>query len=527
MDESIVRQPGNERHGVGEAARWKDSLATLRAKLGAAWLANQPGSDTDHVLVVLPSHSLAESLLSHYGPRVRALEHRYLVAYLLLHRVPRCEMVFLCSHAPDPEVIDYYSSLTAARDKTSAMPRFRSIVVDDGTARSVSAKLLDRPDLLDELRGSFRGRPVFIQPWNVTDLEVEVALRLGAPLNGTSPELWPLGFKSAGRRLFAGAGVPVPFGREDVRSVDEVVAAISEVQAARPEAVGVVVKHDDSGAGDGNVVIGLRTANGGAATSEEIRERVESLPEWYLSDLRGGGVVEELITAPTFRSPSVQLHISPFGGVTVLATHEQMLGGDSGQVFTGCQFPADPRYAAQIARYGEAVGQEFASRGAVGRLGVDFAVACDSTRRCEVFALEVNLRNGGTTHPFSVLRNLVPGRYDVDTGQWLSADGSPRSYRATDNMVDIAWLGIPPTAVIAAVSDASLQFDHTTQTGVVLHMLSCLAIDGRFGLTAIGRTPQHAAELFAATRHALDGIRTVEHPSPVDAVAHKTDTGLS
>jgi hypothetical protein len=69
----------------------KGSLATLQAKLGAAWLANQPGADTDHVLVVLPSHSLAESLLSHYGPRVRALEHRYLVAYLLLHHVPHCE----------------------------------------------------------------------------------------------------------------------------------------------------------------------------------------------------------------------------------------------------------------------------------------------------------------------------------------------------------------------------------------------------------------------------------------------------
>ena len=29
-------------------------------------------------------------------------------------------------------------------------------------------------------------------------------------------------------------------------------------------------------------------------------------------------------------------------------------------------------------------------------------------------------------------------------------------------------------------------------------MLSCLAIDGRLGLTAIGRTPEHAAELYEA-----------------------------
>jgi hypothetical protein len=486
-----------------------DGFGALQQELGAAWLASQPGADTDHVLVVLPSYSVAESLLAHYGPRVRALEHRYLVAYLLLHQVPRCEMVFLCSQAPDPEVIDYYTSLVPDHGARTARSRFRSIVVDDGTARSVGAKLLDHPEVLDELRASFTGRPVFIQPWNVTDLEVEVALRLRAPLYGSSPDLWPLGYKSAGRRLFAAAGVPAPLGREDVHSVDEAVAAIAEVRAARPDAVGIVVKLDNSAAGDGNVVIGLRTATGGGpATMNEIRERVEALPDWYLSDLREGGVVEELITAATLRSPSVQVDISPFGDVTVLATHEQLLEGDSGQVFTGCRFPSDPRYAAQIARYGHAVGEELAARGAVGRLSVDFAVACHATGRCDAFALEINLRHGGTTHPYAVLRNLVPGRYDVDAGQWLSTDGSPRSYRATDNMVDIGWLGLPPGAVIAAVTAAGLQFDHATGTGVVLHMLSCLAIDGRFGLTAIGRTPQHSDELFEATRNAVNDLKT-------------------
>jgi hypothetical protein len=135
-------------------------------------------------------------------------------------------MVFLCSQAPDPEVVAYYDSLVTGEGRSAAPARFRSIVVDDGTSRSVSAKLLDRPDLLEELRGCGRGRPVFVQPWNVTDLEVELALRLGAPLHGTSPELWGLGYKSAGRRIMAAAGVPVPFGREDVRSVEEVLAAL-------------------------------------------------------------------------------------------------------------------------------------------------------------------------------------------------------------------------------------------------------------------------------------------------------------
>ncbi|MGH8829414.1 MAG: peptide ligase PGM1-related protein [Jiangellaceae bacterium] len=41
-------------------------------------------------------------------------------------------------------------------------------------------------------------------------------------------------------------------------------------------------------------------------------------------------------------------------------------------------------------------------------------------------------------------------------------------------------------------------------TGVVLHMLSCLPIDGRFGLTAIGRTQEHAQHLYDATRAAVN-----------------------
>ncbi|RHW22743.1 hypothetical protein D0Z08_31300 [Nocardioides immobilis] len=482
-------------------------FSALQADLAEAWLANLPGSDADHSLIALPSHSVAESLLAHYGPRVRALEHRYLVVYLMLHRVPHCELVFLCTQQPDHEVIEYYDSLVAAHTGRSALERFRVVVVDDGTPRSVSAKLLDRPDLLEELRACRRGRLAFVQPWNVTDLEVRVALELGMPMNGTSPELWPLGYKSAGRRMMREAGVPVPYGHEDVRSVDDVVAAVTDIQTARPEARGVVMKLDDSGAGDGNVVVGLRAADGSAADLAEIRERVETLASWYLTDLAAGGVVEELVSAPQFRSPSVQVGISPHGEVTVLASHEQVLGGDSAQVFTGCRFPADRAYAPQIAHHAETVGQALAARGAVGRAGVDFAVAGDDAGRWDCYALEINLRNGGTTHPFAVLRNLVPGAYDVRTGRWVAeADGSSRAYRATDNMVDIAWLGLAPSAVIAAVSDAGLDFDHVAGTGVVLHMLSCLAIDGRFGLTAIGRDEEHADWLLDATREAVDRI---------------------
>ena len=100
----------------------------------------------------------------------------------------------------------------------------------------------------------------------------------------------------------------------------------------------------------------------------------------------------------------------------MLATHDQVLGGDNGQVYIGCRFPADPAYAAELARYGDAVGRELAARGCVGRVSVDFMAARTGRRPWRLTALEVNLRKGGTTHPYSALRNLVPGHYDTEAG---------------------------------------------------------------------------------------------------------------
>jgi hypothetical protein len=134
----------------------------------------------------------------------------------------------------------------------------------------------------------------------------------------------------------------------------------------------------------------------------------------------------------------------------------------------------------------------------MGRLGIDF-VATRGPGGWSLYGLENNLRKGGTTHPFAVLRHLVRGSYDPDRGALREPGGVAKYYCATDNMVDPAWKGLAPGAVIKAVDAAGLTFDRARGRGVVLHMLSCLAVDGRFGLTALGDSPEQAAELYEAT----------------------------
>ena len=478
-----------------------DAFDELQQRLGPALDANRPGSGIDHVMVTLPSFSVSESMLSHYGDRIPSLEHRYLNAVLIVGRITDCRTIIVLSRLPDPSIIDYYLQLLPAEERASARARTTMIEVHDGTHRSSAAKLVDRPDLLAQIRDLVGDRPALIEPWNVTENEVALALALGIPINGSNPRLRWLGFKSEGRRLMRRAGVPVPFGVEDVRTVDDVVAAIHAIREARPEAPGVVIKHDDSGAGDGNIVLDLEPMASATEPDAWLREQVEGLPGWYRTDLELGGIVEERIAGDRFTSPSAQVDIRPDGRVIVLATHEQVLGGESGQVYLGCRFPADAAYAPQLAEHAAAIGAELAREGAIGRFSVDFvAAADDGAGEWRVHALEINLRKGGTTHPYAALRNVAPGRYDTGSGRWITEDGGTRSYSATDNLVDPAWLGLSPAAVIAAVADAGLQFDPETGTGVVLHMLSGLAIDGRFGLTAIGETPEEAARMHDATR---------------------------
>ena len=477
------------------------SFEELQAGLGAAWSLNKPGSGAEHVLVSLPSYTLGDSLKAHYQRRIPALEHRYLLATLLLARITSCELVALFSVLPDPELVDYYIDLLPRDTADSVRSRLRIVVVPGTPSRSLAANLARQPALMAALRASFANRPAFIEPWNVTDDEIEVARHLDAPIYGTSPAQWPLGYKSAGRRLFAAAGVPVVPGHNDLRSVDDVVGAGTALKAADPLLHSLVVKLDNSGAGDGNMVIDLVGDENTCAAL--LRDQVSALPAWYLRELEQGGVAEALIEGPSVSSPSVQLEISPYGDVQVLSTHEQVLSGERRQVYDGCRFPANPSYAPDLADYGQTIGRHLVREGAVGRISVDFMARADTRGHWKLYALEINLRMGGTTPPFTALRHLVPGHYDLGSSRWQLLDGSSRYYCATDNLMDQAWLGLPAQRVIRAVEDADLGFDQKSATGVVLHMLSGLAIDGRFGLTAIGATPGHAAGLYEATKVAV------------------------
>jgi predicted ATP-grasp superfamily ATP-dependent carboligase len=209
-----------------------------------------------------------------------------------------------------------------------------------------------------------------------------------------------------------------------------------------------------------------------------------------------GGIVEERIEGHDFQSPSVQMRVSPLGEVEILSTHDQLLGGPSGGSFLGSTFPADPGYGPLIASEAEKIGERLADLGALGRFAVDFVVVRGDDDQWDSYAIEVNLRLGGTTHPFQILQFLTEGSFYSKDGVFRAPSGQEKYYVASDHLESTLYRAFAPNDLFDIVIRYGLHFDQAKQTGVLLHMLPTVGENGRFGVVAVGNSPQGAEELY-------------------------------
>ncbi|HWT24138.1 MAG TPA: peptide ligase PGM1-related protein, partial [Solirubrobacteraceae bacterium] len=223
----------------------------------------------------------------------------------------------------------------------------------------------------------------------------------------------------------------------------------------------------------------------------------------YLAQLGAGGIVEERVGGDEVRSPSVQLRVTPGGAVELLSTHDQVLGGPSGQRFVGCRFPADPGYAAAITAAAARIGERLAAAGVLGRFAVDFVVAREGGGAWQPYAIELNLRKGGTTHPFLTLQFLTDGAYDAATGRFTAPGGREKHLVATDHLEAPALRGMTVDDLFDAAVRHGLHFDHARQAGVVFHMMSAVTELGMVGLTAVGDSAGEADALFRRAERIL------------------------
>jgi hypothetical protein len=322
---------------------------------------------------------------------------------------------------------------------------------------------------------------------------------------GADPRFFHFGTKSGCRRLFAEEGIPHPLGEEGLTDLSGVVAAIRRMREQKPGLDQVLIKLNEGVSGDGNATVRL----GDEALEDSVREMSFEVPtvvyDEYVAKLEErGGVVEERILGEELRSPSVQLRVTPLGRLEVLSTHDQLLGGPTGQSYLGCRFPADPAYAATITREAAKIGRRLAEEGVIGRLALDFVTVRTPDGSWDPYAIELNLRKGGTTHPFLTLQFLTDGAYDPETATFTAPSGRHKFFVASDHVESPSYRALVPDDLFDIVVRHGLHFDQSRQTGVVFHMMSALAEHGRVGMTAVGDSPEEADEVYEGAVSVLD-----------------------
>ena len=487
----------------------ENRFQALKERLPRIWASLENDPEYEHTSIIVPSLSVNQEELAKVTGAA-FYEERLLFALIRL-RNPNARLVYITSNPVHPDIIDYYLDLLEGVPQRHARERLHMLSVLDSSARPLSDKVLERPRFLQRLRKLIRDPGnAYLTCYNSTHRERSLALALDIPLNGLDPAHLSHGTKSGNRRIFAEAGVAFPAGSEDLYSEDDIVAALVDLGRKRPDAARAVVKLNEGFGGEGNGVFRFPdTRDDPGAVRAALRKLhwtsgTETADSFMRKFAAMGGIVEELVAGDEIRSPSVQMRIAPDGEPILVSSHEQVLGGTTGQSYLGCRFPADDDYRGALLEQATRVGRVLGSKGILGRFAIDFLVARGNGGDWQPHAIEINLRMGGTTPPYHALEFLTGGRLDPATGLFIAPDGKPKYYSATDNLKSPAYRGLLPEDLFEIIARRRLGYRHADGTGALFHMIGALSQHGKIGMTCIANSPAAAQDLFEKTTLALD-----------------------
>jgi PGM1 C-terminal domain len=511
----------------------QSEFQTLQLRLQTQWhsLDALVDSDSDSDILVVPSLSLDREELAKVEGAIH-YEERLLFSLMRL-RNPRTRLIYVTSQPLSPTAIDYYLQLLPGIPFSHARERLLLFSTDDYSLQPLTQKILDRPRLLNRIKQALRPDRSVAICYNSTVLERELALKLDVPLYALDSDLLHWGTKSGSRQIFAECGLPHPDGSELVFNDLDLAEAAAQLWERQPHLLRLVVKLNEGFSGEGNAILDLRILDAPGSHLDRVQAIMQAFPHlsfqghhetWTkfqakISHL--GAIVEAFVEGEGKQSPSVQGCITPTGIVEILSTHDQILGGNDGQIFLGCQFPAAEGYRRQLQDLGLEIGKNLAAKGAIERFGVDFIAVPTTDGKWDLQAIEINLRKGGTTHPFMTLKFLTNGYYQLDDGLFYSQQGKPKYYVASDNLQRPQYRGLLPNDLMDIIAHHRLHFDTSTETGTVFHLMGCLSEFGKVGLTSIGNSLEEARQIYQRVEEVLNKETEMFDPKTTLPIAWK------
>jgi len=475
-------------------------------------------------VVVIPSLSFDPRELekidgiAHYEER--------LLFNLILLRQPERKVIFVTSLPLDSSIIEYYWKILPIRIPFCEI-RHRLVLLStyDSTPVSLTTKILRRPRLVIRIQKAIRDlKDACLTVFNCTKDEVQLSQLLGIPLMSSNYDASWWGTKAGSREIFTDSGVRCAPGIANCRDVTTLISRIADFWDQFPETERMVVKLNEGFSGEGNALLDLRPIKEKRRyctppwTQQQLMEELVlqlsnmrfqgegECWESFKEKIPQMGCIAELFLEDTFSTPSFQGCTDVTGEVYALSTHEQVMGGPDGQVYKGCKFPANEAYRKKINELGMKVGKALAARGVSDHFSVDFVAIPNSDNSYELYALEINLRKGGTTHPMMTLILLCEGSYQLETGHYISSSGNTKHYVASDNLVDKRYKGLLPHDIMELFSEHQLHYSQDRQTGTVFHLMGCLSQYGKIGVTCIGNSAEEAQRIYEETVELLNNF---------------------
>ena len=490
----------------------KDQYDLLQKKFAEQFEFIFPDHLAPKTIVVVPSLSLDQEILCKIDGFIHYEER--LLCLLILLRMPCTHVIYISSTTIDPVIIDYYLHLLPGIMGYHAKQRLTLLSCYDSSAVSLTQKILNRPRLIERIIKAIpQGHAGHLACFNVTSLERTLAVKLSLPIYGSDPDLLYLGTKSGGRKLLRECGLPIPDGVEDLKNEDDIANALVGLKQKYPDLKRAVVKMNDGFSGEGNAIFYFDgfpfddTNFDWVQAAQKNQLHIIAVGLSYESFLQKfneeGGIVEVFIEGKIKTSPSVQCRITPVGKVEIISTHDQLLGGAGDQVFLGATFPAQPAYHSIISDLANTASEKMCQLGVLGRFSIDFISVQNEDATWTHYAIEINLRKGGTTHPYLMLQFLTDGHYDHVSGQYLTATQQPRFYFSSDNLQRPSFKGLTPHDLMEIASFHNLLYDGSKQEGVMFHLIGALSQYGKLGVLCIGSSPERATQLYEQTLQVL------------------------
>mmetsp|Transcript_4908 Transcript_4908/g.18456 ORF Transcript_4908/g.18456 Transcript_4908/m.18456 type:complete len:551 (+) Transcript_4908:123-1775(+) len=469
-------------------------------------------SSTYNTLVVVPSLSFDCDLLR----AIKAVSHyeERLLYNLILLKNPNCRIIYLSSLPVDEDIVNYYWDLiqTELHEKIAfdeVRPRLTMLNCSDARPDiPLIKKILDRPKLVNRIKGMLTdAEHSCLSVYVATEKEEQLAKLLRIDfLAGNVKSHHYYGTKHGSKELFSQCAIPTPPYTPLVFSEERLIEEICKLMRSHKEAKKLVIKMNEGFSGEGNALLCL----------DPLREHIQDLEQiigpclenmhfigngmtWaeYRRKIQTLGVIAELFVENNGSNPSCQALIDSNGDVVIMSTHDQVMDD---QIYLGCCFPADVSYRTKLIEYTKRIGEGLAKEGVQSHFGVDFLVGepqADSNE-VNIQAMEINLRQCGTTHTFVTMKLLTNAVCDPKTGDCVSIDdGHQKCYIASDNLCFDAFEGLLPQDVRDYEHfPETLHFSRSTKTGVVFHLLGAASQFGKIGIVAIANSENEARELY-------------------------------